>query len=149
MARYLGGKFYRGEQYYLQIDSHSEFIQDWDAHLIQMVEDAPAEKPVISTYPPDSSMKWQVCSCGARGGERLPSTRYINDLTSTRLHSLYSYLLYLLHLFRIISQHNILFNILTSCLTSSRITGNPRLPHVRLRFRHLHDRVADHPPLPL
>ena len=23
MARYLGGKFYRGEQYYLQIDSHS------------------------------------------------------------------------------------------------------------------------------
>lgn len=60
MARYLGGKFYRGEQYYLQIDSHSEFIQDWDAHLIQMVKDAPAEKPVISTYPPDSSMKWQV-----------------------------------------------------------------------------------------
>jgi hypothetical protein len=59
MARYLGAKFYRGEQYYLQIDSHSEFIKDWDYHLIKMVNDAPAEKPVISTYPPDSTMKWR------------------------------------------------------------------------------------------
>ena len=55
MARYLGSKFYRGEEYYLQIDSHSEFVQDWDAKLIKMVDDAPAEKPVISTYPPDST----------------------------------------------------------------------------------------------
>ena len=55
MARYLGAKFYQGEQYYLQIDSHSEFVKDWDAKLIKMMEDAPARKPVISTYPPDRS----------------------------------------------------------------------------------------------
>lgn len=60
MARYLGSKFYRGEQYYLQIDSHSEFVQNWDTKLIKMVEDAPAEKPVISAYPPDSKQR-----CGA------------------------------------------------------------------------------------
>ena len=59
MARYLGGKFYQGEQYYLQIDSHSEFVKDWDAKLIKMVEDAPAKKPVISTYPPDSTFVWK------------------------------------------------------------------------------------------
>jgi hypothetical protein len=59
MARYLGAKFYRGEQYYLQIDSHSEFVKDWDHKLIKMVEDAPAEKPVISTYPPDSTQNWR------------------------------------------------------------------------------------------
>jgi hypothetical protein len=53
MARYLGAKFYQGETYYLQIDSHSEFVKDWDAKLIKMVEPAPAKKPVISTYPPD------------------------------------------------------------------------------------------------
>ena len=58
MARYLGAKFYRGEQYYLQIDSHSEFSEHWDAKLIKMVEDAPARKPVISTYPPDSTSNW-------------------------------------------------------------------------------------------
>ena len=52
-------KFYRGEQYYLQIDSHSEFVSAWDDKLIKMVEDAPAEKPVISTYPPDSTQAWR------------------------------------------------------------------------------------------
>jgi hypothetical protein len=52
MARYLGAKFYQGEQYYLQIDSHSEFVEEWDTKLIKMIHDAPAKKPVISTYPP-------------------------------------------------------------------------------------------------
>lgn len=59
MARYLGAKFYRGEEFYLQIDSHSEFVKDWDAKLIKMVRDAPAEKPVISAYPPSESSNWR------------------------------------------------------------------------------------------
>ncbi len=37
MARYLGSKFYRGEQYYLQIDSHSEFVTNWDTKLIKVL----------------------------------------------------------------------------------------------------------------
>jgi [Skp1-protein]-hydroxyproline N-acetylglucosaminyltransferase len=59
MARYMGAKFYGGEQYYLQIDSHSEFVKDWDYKLIQMVVNAPAEKPVISTYPPGQGENWR------------------------------------------------------------------------------------------
>jgi hypothetical protein len=59
MARYMGAKFYQGENYYLQIDSHSEFVPNWDSKLIKMVKDAPALKPVISTYPPDSSHNWR------------------------------------------------------------------------------------------
>lgn len=59
MARYLSSKFYMGEQYYLQIDSHSEFVQDWDKKLIKMVEDAPSKRPIISAYPPDSKQSWQ------------------------------------------------------------------------------------------
>lgn len=59
MARYMGAKFYRGENYYLQIDSHSEFVQAWDTKLIRMMEEAEAEKPVISCYPPDSTAAWQ------------------------------------------------------------------------------------------
>ncbi len=59
MARYLGAKFYRGENYYLQIDSHSEFVRNWDSKLIHMMETAEAKKPVISTYPPDSGMNWK------------------------------------------------------------------------------------------
>lgn len=59
MARYLGAKFYGGEQYYLQIDSHSEFSVHWDTKLVKMVTDAPAKKPVISTYPPGQEGHWQ------------------------------------------------------------------------------------------
>lgn len=61
MARYFGAKFYRGEQYYLQIDSHSEFVRNWDSKLINMIHLAPAAKPVISTYPPapDHSGHWK------------------------------------------------------------------------------------------
>ncbi len=59
LSLYMAAKFYRGEQYYLQIDSHCEFVSSWDEKLIKMVEDAPAEKPVISTYPPDSTQNWK------------------------------------------------------------------------------------------
>ena len=59
MARYMGAKFYRGEQYYLQIDSHSEFVSGWDRKLIYMMETAEAKKPVISCYPPDSQAHWK------------------------------------------------------------------------------------------
>jgi [Skp1-protein]-hydroxyproline N-acetylglucosaminyltransferase len=43
----------------LQIDSHSEFVKNWDEKLIKMMVDAPARKPVISTYPPDSTHNWR------------------------------------------------------------------------------------------
>ena len=61
MARYFGAKFYRGEEFYLQIDSHSEFVSHWDTKLIDMIHNAPADKPVISTYPPapDALGKWK------------------------------------------------------------------------------------------
>mmetsp|Transcript_15258 Transcript_15258/g.28723 ORF Transcript_15258/g.28723 Transcript_15258/m.28723 type:complete len:529 (+) Transcript_15258:39-1625(+) len=59
MARYFGAKFYRGEQFYLQIDSHSEFAKLWDTKLIEMIGQAPADRPVISTYPPGPDGRWQ------------------------------------------------------------------------------------------
>lgn len=59
MARYMAVKFYQGEQYYLQIDSHSEFVDNWDDKLIKMVDDAPALKPVISCYPPGQNDAWK------------------------------------------------------------------------------------------
>jgi hypothetical protein len=34
-------------------------VKNWDEKLIKMVQDAPAENPVISTYPPDSTMNWR------------------------------------------------------------------------------------------
>jgi hypothetical protein len=51
-ARYFASKLWYGEQWYMQIDAHMFFRQDWDALSIEMLKKAPSKKPVISHYPP-------------------------------------------------------------------------------------------------
>jgi len=50
-ARYLCSKLYNGEDYYMQIDSHTRFVKDYDNILINMFP--PNQKVVITTYPND------------------------------------------------------------------------------------------------
>ena len=56
-ARYLCSGLWNGEEYYLQIDSHTTFIKDWDEKLINMIKEIKNKKlslkPVISHYPID------------------------------------------------------------------------------------------------
>ena len=54
-ARYIANELYDGEDYYLQIDSHMRFVQDWDLKVIKMIEDYildGIENPLITMYPP-------------------------------------------------------------------------------------------------
>jgi len=56
-ARYYCSKLWRGEQYFLQIDSHTSFIKGWDTDLIEMITQIKTDpnessKPVLSVYPP-------------------------------------------------------------------------------------------------
>lgn len=44
-------KLYGNEKYYLQIDSHTRFIKNWDQEIINMLDKCPSKKPIISTYP--------------------------------------------------------------------------------------------------
>lgn len=50
-ARYLCTTLYRGETYFMQIDSHTKFVQGWDTKLIAMLKRCPAAKPVLTHYP--------------------------------------------------------------------------------------------------
>jgi hypothetical protein len=43
-------KLWDGEQFFLQIDSHHRFVQDWDARLLRQAERSGAAKPILSTY---------------------------------------------------------------------------------------------------
>jgi len=50
-ARYLiYEKLYKNEMYYLQIDSHTRFVENWDEELVNMLHSLKANS-VISTYP--------------------------------------------------------------------------------------------------
>ena len=50
-ARHLCNTLYEGEDYLLQIDSHTRFVQGWDSRLIAMLQQCPAAKPVLTHYP--------------------------------------------------------------------------------------------------
>jgi Glycosyltransferase (GlcNAc) len=43
---------YRGEDYFLQIDSHHRFVQNWDVKLIEYIGRTASPKPIITTYCP-------------------------------------------------------------------------------------------------
>lgn len=57
-ARYLCSTLYQNEDFFLQIDSHSLFVQDWDEkciHMILSLENSPEienKKVMLSHYPP-------------------------------------------------------------------------------------------------
>lgn len=54
-ARYLCSTLWDGEQYYLQIDSHTKFVKSWDTKCINMINmiknSGLSQKPVLSHYP--------------------------------------------------------------------------------------------------
>lgn len=52
-ARWICSNLYRGEDYFMQIDSHSKFVKDWDKKLIEMIQSIPDDKAVLSNYPND------------------------------------------------------------------------------------------------
>lgn len=55
-ARFLCSTLYHNEDYFLQIDSHCNFVKDWDVILIGMINDLKTNgvsKPVLSHYTPN------------------------------------------------------------------------------------------------
>lgn len=54
-ARHNIQKFYDGEEYYFQLDSHHRFDKDWDVHLKKYINDLKSQgykKPLLSSYLP-------------------------------------------------------------------------------------------------
>ena len=54
-ARYLCSTLYRNETYFMQIDSHSTFVNNWDTKAIDALKKCPAPKPILSGYPHDDA----------------------------------------------------------------------------------------------
>lgn len=53
-ARHQSEKLYQQEDYFLQIDAHCRFIENWDCEIVTMLQQLKQHsgKPVLSTYPP-------------------------------------------------------------------------------------------------
>lgn len=49
--RNAANSLYSGEDYYLQVDSHTQFERDWDQILLNQLHTSTHSKPLITTYP--------------------------------------------------------------------------------------------------
>lgn len=47
----IQSELWQGEDYYLQIDSHSRFALAWDVTLLTVLTSLPSSKPVLTTHP--------------------------------------------------------------------------------------------------
>lgn len=51
-ARCRCEKFWQGEEYVMQIDSHMRFCPAWDQGALEMLDECPSDRPILTTYPP-------------------------------------------------------------------------------------------------
>ena len=51
-ARYLCSKLWNNQEFYLQIDSHTQFVKDWDRKAIESLTGCNDPKSVVSYFPP-------------------------------------------------------------------------------------------------
>lgn len=94
-ARYLAQRLYRGEDYYLSLDSHMRFTPAWDARLIQLLSLCPSSKAILTTYPSDytlpdnlSSDTRPIITCAHRFVDDDPFLRFLGR----RFRSTFSYI---------------------------------------------------------
>ena len=74
-ARAQTQELWQGEEYTLQIDSHTRFETDWDQKLIHLCRQSGSPKPVITCYPPgytppDTLDTGYIFSMGAKEFDR-------------------------------------------------------------------------------
>ena len=50
-ARFICSTMWEGEEYFMQIDIHTKFVENWDVELIEMLNKCPSLKSTISCYP--------------------------------------------------------------------------------------------------
>eukprot|EP01061_Rhynchopus_euleeides_P001672 TRINITY_DN11222_c0_g1_i2.p1 TRINITY_DN11222_c0_g1~~TRINITY_DN11222_c0_g1_i2.p1 ORF type:complete len:460 (+),score=136.86 TRINITY_DN11222_c0_g1_i2:174-1553(+) len=76
-ARYLASLLYRGEDYFMMIDSHNRFVRNWDEVILSQHAKTGKIKSVLSTYPMAINLKDEskeevgvayLCSLGTHGG---------------------------------------------------------------------------------
>ena len=59
-ARFLASTLWEQQDYFMQIDSHTSFIRDWDERIISMFDKLP-RRSVITCYPPGENYTDDMC----------------------------------------------------------------------------------------
>lgn len=91
-ARYLANKLYTGQDYYLQVDSHTRFYKNWDDDLILNILELQSQgikKPLLSAYPAaysyDNNLQ-EVCTWD-RSVTKISFNEFPDNFTNTLIPS--------------------------------------------------------------
>jgi hypothetical protein len=76
-ARHWVQGFYEGEEFALQVDAHSRFADGWDDHLVEMMEELPSDRPLITGFPPPYFRTDGVDLVDRTVVEEVPSVRVV------------------------------------------------------------------------
>jgi hypothetical protein len=77
-ARHWVQGLYEGEELTLQVDAHTRFADGWDARLVEMMEELPSERPLITGFPPPYFRADGVDLVDRTAVERVPSVRVVH-----------------------------------------------------------------------
>lgn len=91
-ARYLANELYAGQDYYLQVDSHTRFYKNWDDDLILNIlelQQQAVAKPLLSAYPAAYSYdnKLQEVCTWDRGVTKISFNEFPENFTNTLIPS--------------------------------------------------------------
>lgn len=79
-ARYLASKLWEGQAFFMQIDSHSHFRQDWDRIVIDNLREATSfPRAIVSNYPPGHETPWSRLEPGTYIPEALCDIRFADN----------------------------------------------------------------------
>ena len=80
-ARYVASKLWEGQAFFMQIDSHSHFRQDWDKVVIENLREAKSfPRAILSNYPPPHDDSWSNLKPGEYMPEALCDIRFADDI---------------------------------------------------------------------
>lgn len=78
-ARYQATKLWDGEEFFLQIDSHTRFDKHWDVTVMEEFRSANDPKAVISGYPPTRSQFTEIVSKNYKTFSMMCDTKLNDD----------------------------------------------------------------------
>ena len=78
-ARYQASKLWDGEAYYLQIDSHTKFVDGWDEMLLEEFKRTNDPKAIIAGYPPTEKQLDDIIRKGYKEFPMMCTTKMNKD----------------------------------------------------------------------
>lgn len=75
-ARWVCSRLWRGQDFYVQVDSHTTFVQDWDVQIVRQWRGLRDPRAVLTAYPPQA---WDEDLVNGNSAVRMCGASFLDD----------------------------------------------------------------------